>query len=108
MEEFVMASKYIMSRFYSNFYYPDEFRSSKTPATRDEVHHIGKVLKYKYKPTGEINESKKYFVDMLYDMELQRLKLEGVVFTKKNEKSLSKKIMKTCNNRVRNAKHRLD
>lgn len=101
MEEFIIASKYIMSRFYSNFYYPDEFRSSETPATRDEVHHIGKVLKYKYKPTGEINESKKYFVDELYDMEMQRLKLEGVVFTKKNEKALSKKIMQTVEGQVK-------
>jgi superfamily II DNA or RNA helicase len=93
MEEFIMASKYIMSRFYSNFYYPDEYRSSKKPSTRDEIHRIGKVLKYKYKPTGEINESKKYFVDMLYNMELQRLKLTGVIKTKKTEKEFHRQIV---------------
>lgn len=92
MEEFIMASKYIMSRFYSNFYYPEKYRSANKPETRDDVHHIGNVLKYKYKPTGEVNESKKYFVKRLYDQELQRMKLEGV-FTKENEKELSKKIM---------------
>jgi superfamily II DNA or RNA helicase len=93
MEEFIMASKYIMSRFYSNFYYPDEYRSSKKPSTKDEIHHIGKVLKYKYKPTGEINETKKYFVDMLYDMELERLKVKGIITTKKTEKEFHKKIV---------------
>jgi superfamily II DNA or RNA helicase len=87
-----MASKYIMSRFYSNFYYPDEFRSSKDPSSRDEIHHIGKVLKYKYKPTGEINASKKYFVDMLYNMKLQLLKVEGKVVTKKTKKAFEKQV----------------
>lgn len=101
MGEFIMASKYIMSRFYSNFYYPEEFRSSTSPKTRDETQHIGNVLRYKYKPTGEINDKKKYFVDMLYNKELERLKVEGVVLTKKNEKSLSKKIMRTVERQVK-------
>lgn len=101
MEEFIMASKYIMSRFASNFYYPDKYRSSSDAKTRDEIQHIGKMLKYKYKPTGEIADTKKYFVDMLYNMELHRLKLEGVVFTKKNEKELSKKITKKVANQVK-------
>ena len=92
MEEYIMANKYIMSRFSSNFHYPDEYRSSVKAETKDEVHHIGKVLKYKYKPTGEINISKKYFVDKLYEQELELQKLNGVIFTKDNEKELSKKI----------------
>ena len=93
MDEFIMASKYIMSRLYSNFYYPEEYRSSLKQTSRDEVHHIGKVLTYKYEPTGEVNESKKYFVDMLYEMELQRLKREGMVTKKKTEKDFHKQIL---------------
>ena len=101
MEEFIMTSKYIMSRFFSNFYYPDTFRSAKKPETRDEVHHIGKVLKYKYKPTGEIADTKKYFVDTLYDTELQRAKLEKVNWTKGELKALAKKVKKQVENQVK-------
>ena len=92
MEEFIMATKYIMSRFASNFYYPKEFRSSSEPDSRDELRRIGKVLKYKYKPTGEIALTKKYFVDKLYNMKLEQLKVEGVIMTDKDEKTLSKRI----------------
>ena len=101
MEEFIMSNKYIMSRFASNFYYPDEYRSSIDPNKKDEINHIGKILKYKYKPTGELNISKKYFVDKLYDGKLQQMKLEGVIFTKENEKELSKKLMKEVENEVK-------
>jgi len=93
MEEFIMASKYIMSRFASNFYYPTRFRSSQEPGSRDEEHRIGKVLKYKYKPTGEIALTKKYFVGKLYNTKMEQLKVEGVKMTEKNEKTISKRIM---------------
>ena len=59
MEQFIMASKYIMSRMYSNFYYPERFRSSSDPKTKDEVSHIGKVTTYTYKPLGKTYYSKK-------------------------------------------------
>lgn len=85
MEKFIMASKYIMSRFASNFYYPDNIRSASEIATRDELHKIGKVIKYKYKPTGEIAISKKYFIDKLYNVRLQTYKLE----LSENNKELS-------------------
>lgn len=101
MEEFIMASKYVMSRFASNFYYTDAYRSSTNPESRDELHHIGKILKYKYKPTGELSLTKKHFVDMLYDREIKRLKSEGVVFTTKNDKKLSTKITKTVEEKVK-------
>jgi len=81
MEEFIMSSKYIMSRFYSNFYYPEQFRSSTDSESRDEILHSGKIIKYRYKPTGEVNESKKYFVD--------KIKLE-----KYNEKEVKRQVEK--------------
>lgn len=101
MEEFIMSSKYVMSRFFSNFYYPDEYRSSKKYDTRDEVHHIGKIIKYKYKPTGEIADSKKYFVDKLYDYEIQKAKVEKPNWTKKEWNNLSKKILSEVKNQVK-------
>lgn len=82
MEEFIMASKYIMSRFACNFYYPQSIRNSTDPETKDELHKIGKIIKYKYKPTGEIGISKKYFVEKLYNIKLERYKLE---LAEKNE-----------------------
>ena len=101
--EFIMASKYIMSRFYSNFYYPDEFRSSTSSESRDEVHHIGKVLKYMYKPTGEIANTKKYFVDKLYDYKLQsdKNKRDKGGMSKDKLKIFSRKIMKECEDDVK-------
>jgi hypothetical protein len=71
MNDFIVASKYIVSRLYSNFYYPtkpDNFRSGVLPESRDEIKHIGKVVKYKYKPTGEIAPTQKYFVDKYYSL----------------------------------------
>ena len=70
--EFITCSKYIMSRFYSNFYYPEQFRSSTDSEARDEILHSGKIIKYIYKPTGEVNESKKYFVDMIRKIKLEK------------------------------------
>lgn len=70
--EFITCSKYIMSRFYSNFYYPEQFRSSTDSEARDEILHSGKIIKYRYKPTGEVNESKKYFVDMIRKIKLEK------------------------------------
>jgi superfamily II DNA or RNA helicase len=61
MEEFIMASKYIMSRSNSNFYYPEEYKSS-----RDEISKLGKVLKYKNNLDGEIKLNKKDFFDIFY------------------------------------------
>lgn len=100
MEEFIMASKYIMSRLYSNFYYPEEFRSSSTPETRDEIHHIGRVIKYKYKPTGEVAMTKKYFINKFYKRALESAEKEGK-FTKKTKKELSKKILREVKDEVR-------
>ena len=91
MEEFIMASKYIMSRFYSNFYYPDDVRSSTKPSTRDELHHIGKILKYLYKPTGDIEYSKKIFVDNLYKYELQKIEVDKINLSKSKYNEKAKK-----------------
>jgi len=76
MEEFIMASKYIMSRFTSNFYYPDDIRSTSKQSTKDELHRIGKITMYKYKPTGDIKSTRKEFVDEFYNNNLQKYKLE--------------------------------
>ena len=104
MEEFIMASKYIMSRFFSNFYYPNEpvnFRSSKNPETKDEVHHIEKVRKFLYKPTGEVSRSRKYFVDKLYSYKLQKEKTENDDWSKEKLKVISKRILKECKDDVK-------
>lgn len=95
MEEFIMASKYIMSRFACNFYYPDSIRNSSDPAKRDELHKIGKILRYKYKPTGEIGVSKAYFVDKLYNNRLEKYKLE---LADKNEELSGKNWKSVCDN----------
>ena len=42
-QEFIMASKYVLSRKYSNFFYPLKFKSSYTPKSRDVVKHLGKI-----------------------------------------------------------------
>lgn len=101
MEEYIMASKYIMSRFMSNFYYPDKFRSATDPATRDEIHYVAKVKKYLYKPTGEITKTKKELVTYLYNLKLQQAKVNRAKFTKKNEKELSAKIMRSVERNVK-------
>jgi superfamily II DNA or RNA helicase len=101
MEEFIMASKYILSRFSSNFFYPGEFRSNKTAETRDEITHIGKVLRYKYNPTGDIEDSKKEIVDKLYNYKLQKIKLEHADWTDSKMKVISKKILQECKNDVK-------
>ena len=101
MEEYIMATKYIMSRYASNFFYPEKFESSTHPNSRDEPQHIGKVLKYLYKPTGEIALTKKHFVDSFYNYEIEKLILEGVVITPENEASITKKIKKKVENNVK-------
>ena len=60
MEQFIMATKWITTRLVSNFWYPNDIKKNK-PSTRDEINHIGPVLKYKYKPTGEIATTKEFF-----------------------------------------------
>ena len=74
MEAFIMSSKYIMSRSNSNFYYPANFRSPLAYESRDENSHIGNVIKYKYKPTGELGNSQKYWENKL----MKKAKDEGI------------------------------
>jgi len=74
MEEFIMASKYIQSRAISNFFYPDPYKSNEHKY-KDEVYHIGKVLKYIYEPTGEIAEFAQNLIDK-YSLEIQKLEIE--------------------------------
>lgn len=95
IEQFIMASKYIMSRFACNFYYPDSIRNSSDPATRDELHKIGKIIRYKYKPTGEIGVSKAYFVNKLYNNKLEKYKLE---LADKNKELSGKECKEVCDN----------
>jgi len=95
MKEFIMASKYIMSRFACNFYYPDNIRSSSDISTRDELHKIGKIIRYKYKPTGEIGISKSYFVNKLYNNKLYKYKLK---LADKNEELSDKDWEEVCHN----------
>ena len=75
MEEYIMANKYIMSRYASNFYYPKRF-VSKTPDSRDEIHRVGIVQKYVYTPTGKTEYSKKKIIDDLYNHEMEQLELQ--------------------------------
>lgn len=111
MEEFIMASKYVMSRMFSNFYYPKNIRSTEKLDAKDAVHHIGNVLMYLYKPTGEVHSSTKYFVDKLYNKRLQSLKIEGIKnmsikdykkkYGKDSYEAVLKKIMKECKDDVK-------
>ena len=79
MEEFIMASKYIMTRFLSNFYYPDEIRSS-SPESRDEIQHIGKLLKYVYKPSGKSSYSKtKLIKDIKQESDISIKKIKSKI-----------------------------
>ena len=72
LTQYMTASKYIMSRMMSNCYYPAKIKSTKHLHTNDDVQHIGKVLKYKYTPSGEISDNKKYFNNLIYNMELTK------------------------------------
>ena len=100
-QEYIMASKYIMSRLGSNFFYPKEFRSSKNSESRDEISHIGKIIKYRYKPTGEVADNKKYFADKLYKFELERERVGKVKWGEKELKELSLKIKEKVSNDVK-------
>jgi hypothetical protein len=72
MELFIMAAGYIMSRYASNFYYPEKFSNSKNPESRDEVHHIGEVDKYVHTPSGEWSFVKNTLVNKFYNIELNK------------------------------------
>jgi superfamily II DNA or RNA helicase len=98
MELYIMATKYVLSRHVSNFYYPPKFSSSTEPSNKDEIQHIGKVTKYLYKPTGETASNKRYFIDKLYNIELEKLKLKENIH---DQKSVYKKIMQTVENDVK-------
>lgn len=97
MEKFIMSSKYIISRLTSNFYYPENIRGASNVATRDELHRIGEIIKYKYKPTGEIGISKKYFINELYNSRLQDYKLDLVDQNKELTKEDWKNVCKEIN-----------
>lgn len=94
MEEYIMASKYIMSRLISNFYYPKDFRSALKSDSKDEISHVGKIIKYKYKPTGEIALNKKYFVDKLYKIEMEKEKVSEAKWNEEQYTQISLKIKK--------------
>lgn len=59
---YTMASNYIMSRMYSNFYYPAEFRSSVIPKYRDSIPNTTKVVYFEYMPNNQIGYDKKKLV----------------------------------------------
>ena len=100
MQEYIMASKYIVSRLGSNFFYPTDFRSSTAADSRDEISHIGKIIKYKYKPTGEIGLTKNYFIDKLYKYELEKAKVIKAKWDEKEWRELSLKIKKKVSDDV--------
>lgn len=103
MMKFIMCSKYIMSRFFSNFYYPTEpvnYRSSTSLESRDEVHHVGKIRKYVYKPTGEVADNKKYFVDKLDKFKLLEEKMANPGLSKSKLNAIYKKIMRKSKEKV--------
>ena len=101
MEEFIMASKYIVSRLAANFFYPKDFRSALKSDSRDEISHIGKITKYKYKPTGEIALSKKYFEKKLYNIEMEREQVVKEKWNEKKDKEKSLKIKKKVSDDVK-------
>ena len=76
MKEFIIASKWIKTRFYSNCWYPNSIRSN-IPESRDEISHIGTVSNYTYEPTGEISTSKKHFTNKIYNEYKQQLIEKG-------------------------------
>ena len=101
LEEYIRASKYIMSRLASNYYYPSEFRSSVNFESRDEISHIGKIIKYKYGKSEETAFTKKYFIDKLYNIELEKKKVGDENWDKKQWKELSLKIKNKVSDQVK-------
>jgi superfamily II DNA or RNA helicase len=92
MKAYIIATKWITTRFYSNFWYPNGIRA-KIPEARDEVTHIGTISNYTYKPTGEISTSKKHFTNKIYNEYKQKLIEKGKwPSTCKEQKQVSKKI----------------
>jgi superfamily II DNA or RNA helicase len=76
MKQYIIATKWIKTRFYSNCWYPNNILLN-FPKTRDEINHIGSIVYYKYKPTGEISNSKKYFTTKIFNEYKDKLIKKG-------------------------------
>jgi superfamily II DNA or RNA helicase len=98
LEFFIMASKYILTRKVSNFFYTPDIESTSNPSTRDEVSHIGKTTMYIYKPTSEISPQIEYFEDMIRSRIIKEKDQKTIDYNKvKKEvkKEISQDVMKT-------------
>ena len=65
-KEFLMASKFIMSRSTSNFYYPTEYRNADDISSRDTIEHMEILKKFIYEPTGIKNIDKQTLINTIY------------------------------------------
>jgi len=94
LNDYIVASKYIMSRMRSNFYYPEEYRSSTKSECRDEIDHVGEITKYRYK-SSELGPTRKFFADQLQE-EFESEYLTG----KDNSKAITKEVAKEIKDKV--------
>ena len=74
LREYIMASKYILTRSGLNFYYPLEYRQSDSSKNLDVVTHKANVTKYIYKPTGDISFKKNKFYKQIYNEKMEKAK----------------------------------
>jgi hypothetical protein len=110
MEEFIMASKYIMTRYMSNFFYPKDIRSNKKPSTRDDVVHTGTIKRYVYTgevpnvggiDTGEISTSMTFFVDKIMKNMTQKASLDRGMTLKELRADMGEDVWKKLLHKVR-------
>jgi superfamily II DNA or RNA helicase len=110
MRKYIIATKWIETRFYSNCWYPGETRGN-TPKARDEISHIGTILNYEYKPTGKISTSKKYFKNKIYNQYKKKLIENGkwpsnIKEQEQAEKELKEKAVAKVNENVVKIAHK--
>lgn len=78
MNDFIMASKYVLSRSLSNFFYPKDYRSATKPECADDVSHVENVKVYTHVPTDMKSNKKSGLYKMLLAKELEEEKSDTV------------------------------
>ena len=106
MEEYIMATKYIMSRYASNFYYPKIF-STNDARNRDEIRDLKKVPTYIYEPTGESYNTVQEIINEKYDYDKEEKEIKKAFITHQNKKDVVKGIIKKIKDNI-NKKIRAD
>jgi len=86
MEEYIMATKYILSRSASNFFYPSQFRSSTEFESKDEIKHIGLKYQFIYIPTGQISQNREKLMDEIVFSIIEEMEENGIKDVSHEEK----------------------